>query len=70
MALKKYKNHHSITAISTRMKNQGNFTFNFNFISHDDIVKEVKNQEGFTKDRYSYKNYQGKCRHHIPFPVS
>ena len=26
-------------------------------------------QEGFTKKRYSYKNYQGKCRYPIPFPV-
>ena len=41
MALKKYKNHPSITAITKRMKNLGNFTFSFNFISHDDIVKEL-----------------------------
>ena len=41
MALKKYKNHSSITAITKRMKNLGNFTFSFNFISHDDIVKEL-----------------------------
>ena len=40
MGLKKYKNHPSITAITKRMKNLGNFTFSFNFISHDDIVKE------------------------------
>ena len=42
MALKKYKNHPSITAIAKRIKNLGNFTFSFNFISHDDIVKELK----------------------------
>ena len=41
MALQKYKNQTSITAITKRMKNLGNFTFNFNFISHDDIVKEL-----------------------------
>ena len=41
MALKKYKNHPSIIAITKRMKNLGNFTFSFNFISHDDIVKEL-----------------------------
>ena len=41
MALKRYKNHPSITAITKRMKNLGNFTFSFNFISHDDIVKEL-----------------------------
>ena len=69
MCLPKYKNHPSITAITKRMKNLGNSTFSFNFISHGDIVK-VKKQEGFTKDRYSYKNCQGKCRYHIPFPVS
>ena len=40
MALKKYKNHPSITAI-TRMKNLGNFTFSFNFIAHDNIVKKL-----------------------------
>ena len=51
------------------MKNLGNSTFSFNFISHGDIVK-VKKQEGFTKDRYSSKNCQGKCRYYIPFPVS
>ena len=65
MALKKYKNHPSITTITKRMKNLGSFTFSFKFILHDDIVKE-----GFTKDRYSYKNCQGKCRYHISFPVS
>ena len=73
MVLKKYKIHPSITAITKKMKNLGNSTFSFNFISHDDIVKELKyvrNQEGFTKDRYSYKNCQGKCRYHIPFPAS
>ena len=41
MALKKYKNHPSITAITKRMKNLGNSTFSFNFISHGDIVKEL-----------------------------
>ena len=39
MALKKYKNHPSITAV----KNLGNFNFSFNFISHDEIVKELNN---------------------------
>ena len=39
--LKKYKNHPSITAITKRMKNLGNSTFRFNFISHGDIVKEL-----------------------------
>ena len=41
MTLKKYKNHPSITAITKRMKSLGNFTFSFNFISHDNIVKEL-----------------------------
>ena len=41
MVLKKYKNHSSKTTITKRMKNLGNFTFSFNFISHDDIVKEL-----------------------------
>ena len=40
MTLKKYKDHPSITAITKRMTNLGNFTFSFNFISHDDIVKK------------------------------
>ena len=73
IALNKYKNHPSINAITKRMKNLSNITFSFNFISHDDVVKELnklKKQEGFSKDRYSYKNCQGKCRYHIPFPVS
>ena len=43
MALKKYKNHPSITAITKRMKTLDNFTFSFNFISHDDLVKELNN---------------------------
>ena len=41
MALKKYKNHPSITAITKKMKNLGNSTFSVNFVSHDDIVKEL-----------------------------
>ena len=41
MALKKYKNHPSITAITKQMKNLGNSTFSFNFISHGDIAKEL-----------------------------
>ena len=35
------KNHPSITAVTKIMKNLGNFTFSFNFISHDDILKEL-----------------------------
>ena len=41
MALKKYKNRPSITAITKPMKNVGNSTFSFNFISHGNIVKEL-----------------------------
>ena len=41
MALKKNKNYPSITAITKKMKNLGNSTFSFNFISHDDIMKEL-----------------------------
>ena len=41
MALKKYKNHPSITAVTKRMKNLGHFIFSFNFISDDNIVKEL-----------------------------
>ena len=41
MALKKYKNHPSINAITKQMKNIVNFTFSFNFISHEDTVKEL-----------------------------
>ena len=41
MTLKKYKNHPSITAITEKTKNLGNSTFSFNFISHEDIVKEL-----------------------------
>ena len=40
MALKKYKNQPSITAITKTMKNLGNFTFSFNLISREDIVKK------------------------------
>ena len=41
MALKKYKNDSSITTITKRMKNLGNFTFSFNFISRENIAKEL-----------------------------
>ena len=41
IALNKYKNHPSINAITKRMKNLSNFTFSFNFISHEDVVKEL-----------------------------
>ena len=55
------------------MKNLDNFTFSFNFISHDDTGKELnklKNKKASQKNRYSYKNYQGKCGYHVPFPIS
>ena len=39
--LKKYKNHPSVNVTTERMKKFGNFSFSFNFISHDDIVKEL-----------------------------
>ena len=41
MALNKYKNHPSINAITEQMRKLGNCTFSFNFISHDDTVKEL-----------------------------
>ena len=41
IALERYKNHPSITAITKRMKNLVNFTSSFNFISHDNILKEL-----------------------------
>ena len=72
MALKKHKNHPSIIAITKRIKNLSNSPFSFNFISHDNIVKELnklKSKEASQKT-CSYKNCQGKCRYHIPFPVS
>ena len=43
MALKKHKNHPSMNAITERMKILGSFTLSFNFISHDDTVKELNN---------------------------
>ena len=41
MAFKKYKNHPSISVITSRIKKLGNFTFSFKFMSHDDTVKEL-----------------------------
>ena len=41
IALNKYKNHPSINAITKRMKNLSKITFSFNFISHDDVVKQL-----------------------------
>ena len=41
MTLRKYKNHPSMNAITERMKILDNFTLRFNFISHDDTVKEL-----------------------------
>ena len=35
------KTHPSINVITKRMKNLGNFTYSFNFISHDDTVREL-----------------------------
>ena len=40
-ALKKYKNNYGINAVAKLMKKLGNFTFSFNFISHDGTVKEL-----------------------------
>ena len=41
LALKKYKNHPSIYAITKRIKNLGNFTFSFNSILHEDTVNQL-----------------------------
>ena len=41
MALKKCKNHTSITAITKRMITLDNSNFSFSFISYDDIVKKT-----------------------------
>ena len=49
MALKKYKNHPSMNAITERMKILGNFTLSFNFISHDDTVKELNKLKNLHK---------------------
>ena len=38
MALKQYKNHHSINAVTKRMKNLGNFSFSLSFISYDMMI--------------------------------
>ena len=35
------KTHPSINVITKRMKNLGNFTYSFNFISHGDTVREL-----------------------------
>ena len=72
IALSKYKNHPSINAITKRIKNLSNFTFSFKFISHDDVVKELnklKSKKASQKTNSS-NNCQGKCRYHVPFPVS
>ena len=49
MALKKHKNHPSMNAITERMKILGNFTLSFNFISHDDTVKELNKLKNLHK---------------------
>ena len=41
MALEKCKNHPSINVISKRIKNLGDFTFSFNFISNDNTAKKL-----------------------------
>ena len=41
MALNKYKNHPSKNAITEWMKKLGNLAFSFNFISNEDILKEL-----------------------------
>ena len=72
MALKKYKNQPGINAITKQMKNLDNFTFNFNFISHDDNAKELNKlrNKNVLQKTYFYKNCQGKYGYHIPFPIS
>ena len=55
------------------MKNLGNFTFSFNFISHDNIIEEInklKSKKDSQKTDIPKKNGQRKCRYHIPSPVS
>ena len=54
------------------MKNLGDFIFSLNFISHDDIVKELNKLKSkkSSQNTHSYKKCQGKCRYHISFSVS
>ena len=59
MALKKCKNHPNINEITKRMKNLGSFTFSFNFISHDDIVKELN----------KFKNKKASQKTNIPIKI-
>ena len=74
IALKKYKNHPSINAITKRMKDMGNFTFGFNFISHGDIVKELnklKSKKASQRTDIPLKIVKENVDIiHIPFPVS
>ena len=70
IAITKHQNHPSIIAITEKMEKLGNPSFSFEFTSYEEIVKEVNNQEGFSKSRYSRKNYQGKYRYCFLFPLS
>ena len=69
MAFKKYKNHSSMNAITERMKIFGNFTLSFNFISHDDTVKELnqlKNKKASQKTDISIKIVKENANIKIP----
>ena len=43
IAIAKYGNHPSITAITEKMEKLGNPTFGFDFTSYEETVKEVNN---------------------------
>ena len=71
IALNKYKKHPSINAITKRMKNLSNITFSFNFISHDDVVKEFnKLKRKKTSQKTNIPIKIAKESVDIPFPVS
>ena len=55
------------------MEKLGNLTFGFDFTSYEEILKEVndlKIRKVSSKNRYSRKDYQGKYRYCLVFPLS
>ena len=73
IAIAKYRNHPSVNPITEEIEALRYTQFGFDFTSYKEIAKEVNNLKSrkvFQRNKYPFKNCQGKYRYCSLFPVS
>ena len=73
IAVGKYRCHSGVNAVTEKIEKFGKPTFGFDFYfvwGKSKRSQQFKNWEGFSKNRYSCKNCQGKYRYCFLFLVS